>query len=444
MESNQNVFQSSADQQQDITYKCGVWFRKYWGTILVVLVLIAISSFLLGMWAEDELEDVHMGSRSYAFNLKHRKCKTRGGCSRKCPFMTEDDPRKVMCKQVENIKLLSEVILKSDADEQESIDERLAKFTDAKLVDSIKVQLDVSAGIKARAKEAILLCERNVSEIDKTHGSSELITPAVVAAKNKTTAYEALAAINKSMFVNAVLHSMAVLTKNELEHVVAPNYTHIHNFDQKSAKCIVLCNKIMDKMPEATAKVAVDYKDPVDQIVKKTNYTIAFDKLLSPKDETEVIDAMSSLLNIKKEVDADANMITGLYEDLMMQFELVNMNIDRFSNDLPNTMAADEVSRLIINDDYNTALIKTALEPEVVNNHKKFATERSTYDSGGGVPSVRDDDNDIVKWVGLFGRPTYRRSDGSSADQSSEPLRSIPSDNPTDMMRMNTPKLSFA
>ena len=76
----------------------------------------------------------------------------------------------------------------------------------------------------------------------------------------------------------------------------------------------------------------------------------------------------------------------------------------------------------------------------------KFAQERNTFDSGGGVPSVRDDDNDLIPWVGIFGRPSYRRSDGTSVESTSDvmQLKSIPSDVPESLMRAKNPRLSLA
>jgi hypothetical protein len=105
------------------------------------------------------------------------------------------------------------------------------------------------------------------------------------------------------------------------------------------------------------------------------------------------------------------------------------------------------MTALIQEGDYESAIIQTALEPDLVANHKKFAKERSSFESGGGIQSVRDDDNDVVPWVGLFGRPTYRKSNGASVDISTgapndvDVLKSIPSDVPTTLMRKSALRL---
>ena len=116
--------------------------------------------------------------------------------------------------------------------------------------------------------------------------------------------------------------------------------------------------------------------------------------------------------------------------------------LDTFNNDLPGTLEADAMSSMIADGNYNYAIVKTALEPEILTNHAKFAKERSTFESGGGVHSIRDDDNDIISWAGLFGRPTYKKSDGkTSIEVSDEPLRAIPSEVPESMMRTSDPRL---
>ncbi len=78
-------------------------------------------------------------------------------------------------------------------------------------------------------------------------------------------------------------------------------------------------------------------------------------------------------------------------------------------------------------------------------NHRKFAKERSSFDSGGGVPSVRDDDLDVNPWVGIFGRPSYRKTDGKSAeaDNAEYPLKPITSVNPDDTQRIHTATFSL-
>lgn len=124
--------------------------------------------------------------------------------------------------------------------------------------------------------------------------------------------------------------------------------------------------------------------------------------------------------------------------DLAMTCKQVRLG---FSNDLPGKMSADKVTSLIESGDYETAIIKTALESDIVSNHQKFAKERSSFESGGGIQSVRDHDPSIGDWVGLFGRPTYRKSDGTSAEISKEALKAIPSEYPDQMMSKTALKL---
>jgi hypothetical protein len=54
--------------------------------------------------------------------------------------------------------------------------------------------------------------------------------------------------------------------------------------------------------------------------------------------------------------------------------------------------------------------------------------------------SVTTHCENLNNWAGLFGRPTFRKSDGSSIDKNDNnfsptmALKSIPSTNPTDLM----------
>jgi hypothetical protein len=105
-------------------------------------------------------------------------------------------------------------------------------------------------------------------------------------------------------------------------------------------------------------------------------------------------------------------------------------------------MDSDKMTSLIEAGDYESAVIKTALEADIVSNHMKFAKDRSSFESGGGIPSVRDDPNDINPWIGIIGKPSYRKSNGTSAEISSEPLKSIPSEFPDSLMTKSSLRIS--
>ena len=56
---------------RDIPQQCGNFIRRHWGAILLLVFLIAIASFLFGIWTDDAVFDnsIHIGSNSYAYNL---------------------------------------------------------------------------------------------------------------------------------------------------------------------------------------------------------------------------------------------------------------------------------------------------------------------------------------------------------------------------------------
>jgi hypothetical protein len=56
--------------------------------------------------------------------------------------------------------------------------------------------------------------------------------------------------------------------------------------------------------------------------------------------------------------------------------------------------------------DYSDVVMQMALEPSVLKSHQQFITDTSANTSGASPMSVRDDDNNLVPWVGIR-RPEF-------------------------------------
>lgn len=415
------------------------WFCKNRGGILLAIGLFIFCFVFLSMMktiAESEVLEAKssvVGSvAAYTSAVRHQRCKSRGGCCRTCPYISQDDPRVSMCKQNDNIQKIKLIAGNALQEELDAADVAIAKFDSSKQAE-VKLILDRLNQQKNTRVITIRALAIRAQKLDDEFGRQAKLSTGVIAASHVMSACESMIATQAQLFAAASIIGNASLMRLRLS-TIAPEYQKkIHNFDQRAA----------ESMTHATS-INEDYQKLV-AMIDSNEYRDKIDKIISRADDLVVQGIMASSFNTIQDVQLKMKTISDKFEVIAKFFMLVMSKIDSFSNNLAGgKIDADKISTLIENGDYNTALIKTALEPEIVANQKKFAKERSSFDSGGGVPSVRDDDNDIVPWVGIFGRPTYRRSDGSSADQSSEPLRSIPSDNPTDLMRSKTPRLSFA
>lgn len=408
--------------------------------IAVIIIIIVMVFNMIGSIADNQIDDNSMfGSAAhYALFLKHRSCKESGGCSIKCPYMQKDDPRAMMVKHINSINgdfLMVESSLQEEAD---SMDIALAKFQKPELRDAVKAKLVEYQIMKSGCLDRIKAFRSKALSLYQLYGNASTVTSDVIKANNRIAALEALVCIIKHVFVASIAQSCCYVIQNRLENLTKLEQDQIPTYDAKIFECKSHCNSMLELY---------------NSIVSSYN-KIGDAKLL---DDTagaqDIINAMADMFNLKKTTHIAVSTMTTKYNAVLDLFS--NCFKDSFNNNLPNSMKTIDIDALIEKNDYNTVLLNTALEPEIISNHKKFASERATFDSGGGVPAVRDDDNDVVPWVGLFGRPTYRHSDGSSADtvkgskssSDSDPsrlaLNSIPSDDPKSLMRTSVPSWSF-
>jgi len=150
---------------------------------------------------------------------------------------------------------------------------------------------------------------------------------------------------------------------------------------------------------------------------------------------------MPKLVSLRKQHDDLINSYVDMKTAYHEIVNLYNKEVrDAFSNsNMPGEYMTNEaIDKLMLNDDYNQVLLSTAIEPSVRTNHRAFASDRNQVVTGAGLMGIRDDPNDINPWVGKGGRPTYKRSDGSSLLSSKTKLESIPSDDPKTLMNERT------
>lgn len=426
-----------------IGFGLGQWVAENKNKIIAgLLIMLVVFIFLKLLKQISDAETVEANASiigaaaAYTNSIRHKKCKGRGGCSRKCPFVTEDDPRVVMCKQADAIEQLNDLIRQGLDEDRMALETSISRLS-AGAQESVVNELKEVQETKLRCASQIATIAATARSLDSKYGSSSTVTVDVVNAKNRISAMEAAASICKNVYLASVVRATSCVMDARVHDIPEMDHTRINSYDTKAVESQINATSIKETYKTLSSLIA--------ESTVPDSYGAIFSDLKSDTISSDrIIAAVAAMINFAKDSHLSVASIIGKFEIIVEIYENMMRKLDAFSNDLPGTMNSEQISKFIDDDDYSSAVIRTALEPEIVSNHKKFAKERSTFDSGGGVPSVRDDDNDVVSWVGLFGRPTYRHSDGTSADKSSEPLRAIPSDVPENLMRKNTPRLSFA
>lgn len=156
-----------------------------------------------------------------------------------------------------------------------------------------------------------------------------------------------------------------------------------------------------------------------------------------------IVTSISDTSEVEKKIVKQLESINKVHQFMLALFIEMQESFvtERFDDREPGKVTPEMANKDIEDNNYNDTIIQMSLEPSILENHKSFADERNRIDTGAGMYGVRDDPNDVIPWVGLF-RPTYKRSDGSSAESSKMPLKAVPSDRPESQMQQRV-KLVF-
>ncbi len=421
-------------------HKFGTFIAHNWYRIILWVALVVATLFLFYVvYLAGELQQ-HDDDVSIIQVGRHYMCRGTTGCGPDCPFINRDDPRaeiKRSSKQIDNI-----LVKMREAQKLAEVD------ISNELSDLSKSSKEAVEGELQFIREKQKTCLVNVSACNVAahqlagHAASEdKISNSVIDINNRMRALVAIATIQGMAFSALVVQTGAVITMYRMQDISEVDQRSVKNFDEKMYHVrahVVDIKKIMDDeiIPFVRSGVVVDspYSKNLSVITE----------MESPSES--VVGAMVFFMNTADEFKLKVTSIVNKHNHIQHVYSKCKQAFEGFSNSLPGKLDSQEVTKLIEGGDYNEALIKTALEPEVVTNHRKFATERSSFDSGGGVPSVRDDDNDVVPWVGIFGRPNYKKTNGESIEKDNKlfPLKSIPSDVPESLMREHTAKWSVS
>lgn len=417
--------------QDDVGYKIGQLIRQKWALAGLVLLLLIVCWCVYGALVDCERQNASVGSI-----VKHYGCKRKGGCSTSCPYADPNDPRYALVGHLETVKMISTLANDAFINVHTYVKDLLSKLDTA-----TNTQLTNAVSSPSQTMD---ICMKNIfplitkiEDLVSTYSNQEAPTSEIYDAQNRAAALEAAAVINLRVFSVCSMKIAAILKNHRLANLTDGEKSKVDKFDDEYTKVLLAKTSIDNLYEKVMANISTD-----DKVVN--NYGTATQSIMTKETSRDVVvSIMAHLITLSSNSTADEQLARIQFAIIEDVYARAIEKFEGFNNSLPGLVPSEEMSSLIVNGDYNTALIKTALEPEIVSNHQKFANDRMAFDSGGGVPSVRDDDNDINPWVGLFGRPTYKKTDGTSADISNEPLRSIPSNDPNTLMRENTPRLTF-
>ena len=409
-----------------MSYVFGCWVKT---NILWILLIASVLSLLFIYGPALATAEINESNSiaAYMNAARHRACKGKGGCGKECPFIDRQDPRVTCGGQLDHIIESKRVIdLERKSEKEMEEDSKEMGSTSMLMIHQIKDQ-----------------CSINISNIYSTASKiiSDLsvqksVNASLLKQKNRVDSLEFASKIVLGVFISATVAEQAIRQDHQIRSLSKLDSDRIKDYDAKVARLRGHLKSVEDLFLGLVAKTSAtsDFNTYLQVSYKEDSST------------DDQINAMAMLINMSNDMSKSLVDLATHYEAIDTVFTNMVSNLDSFSNDVPGKLDSETATNLIESGDYGTALIKTALEPEIVSNHMKFAQERNTFDSGGGVPSVRDDDNDLIPWVGIFGRPSYRRSDGTSVESTSDvmQLKSIPSDVPESLMRAKNPRLSLA
>jgi hypothetical protein len=432
-------------------YKIGNFLNKHEQTIKMIArgIFIILTIWFIVVLMQNTIADMELmeteatmlgATTAYMSMVYHQGCKSHGACSRSCPFISDDDPRIIITNQIDSAEELYQQTQQCVSSDTLMIANAIDKIADSTKAGTASSTWNGILLNEVNANQAIGVILNQLKTLDATFGSTLTINIAIIDAKNKAAALGAASVIQKNILVVASLYLQSQIMMQYIVDVSADKQQKILDYDQLVATAAMSAN---------TGSNSISSIYAINNI-NNPSYTAAYHAMAPAANTTsqDIIAAMATLMSEARRGTDIIKTIIAKLANVSQAYHACRNVIDRFSNDLPGTMSNSKMTALIEANDYESAIIQTALEPDIVANHKKFAKERSSFESGGGIQSVRDDDNDVVPWVGLFGRPTYRKSNGASIDISTgtsaevDVLKSIPSDEPTQLMRNSTLRLS--
>lgn len=432
----------------------GAMFGSAWSFVkrhadkLFSAILVLLITFLIFVTIQNTAADLDLmqteatlagATLGYINSVYHHGCRSKGGCGGDCPYVDENDPRSVIASQLGYVQSLVEDCQKVVAEDKNVMTVALDRIASPDKRKTTETDWNTIIDTETACVSSLSAISEQLNSLDQTFHSASTIDMKLMDAKNKAIGLGNAASIQKNNLAITSMHLNAQVMIQYINDVPADRQLKIIGYDQLST----VANMAASVSEKSISKLYGALN------ANATDYTLALTGVMaaSSASSQDIVTNMAWLINESKNKSDTVLLCIAKWQEVGDAYQSCRHVVDRFSNDLPGKMDTDKIVSLIQNGDYESAIIGTALEKDIVTNHQKYAKERSSFESGGGVQSVRDDDNDVNPWFGIFGRPTYRRSNGDSVDRvqgfggTSDVLRSIPSDVPDKLLRTSSLRL---
>lgn len=395
----------------------------------IVFLLFVIFLVVIGYILFDKPREI---IRSMGFKKCHKKCHKKGPCQESdCPmrdgsypFRTILDLHKVASKYNYEIQIMRDGIMDDVDYLKDEIKATLQTSINGNLVAVTNTAIksgDLLATIGALSNLATGLGK------DAPPKTIYLIQQKIIAMVNAIRVLHILTASQLKNYQIRIMYTTIGKKINDIKELADAGKRKefdkaVEDFENKSKSLVLLVGNLGDSESNPAIFVNVD---KLIQLSKIQNIS-----------SDSIVDLLALFSGIEEDITPFFASFSDTHEYLEDLFSKMSDAFTEPFTDarVPGNVPTDRANQQIQNNDYISTVVELSLEPSILENHKAFAKERNTIDTGAGLYGIRDDPNDVVPWVGLF-RPTYKKSDGTSAEQSSTPLRSVPSDDPEKQMQ---------
>lgn len=409
----------------------GPRYTPFSKAILFIIILIVITLLIVMMFYVFETP------KQIIKEICHKSCLRNGPCgSGNCPFADPKNPLRVIVVQQEIAgryrndiqRLNSEIIKRSNSsDISDSMKKTLASSIDGNIVstkNNLAYANSISKAIDKLAMDAI-----NIGL--PSSGQSKtliLIQDKIEGLLNAIGTLYYLSIIQARIFQTRLLYTK--LDKDKIDIKELADAILSSDYEDKKIKF----EQLVKKTSEIVGDVTTPTSNPAIYVASEAMLATSAPEVVDADKIVTTAGVLGDLQGLVIPITAEIENIYGYIKKVGEEYSTESFT-ERFEGTRePGKVDSEMANKQIEENDYNTTIKQLSLEPSIAENHKVFAAERNRIDSGAGIYGVRDDPNDVIPWVGLF-RPTYKRSDGKSAEQSVVPLKAVPSDDPDKQMQ---------
>jgi hypothetical protein len=399
---------SNKSNFKEYSYKLGKFIGK-WGKKLMPLIKVLLILVLIYILIKILMDtDIFLNSRIAEISgLSHTDCSEHNYCSNKCPYDISN-PKIAIKYKVKEINNVIDLIEDAITNEHKYILRYKSNYP--KLENSLQTIEDNQNSIYVSILDIKTKIE-SISNISRGQGDDSV---KLYNNQNKIIGLSSAFNIYRDMILTNIIMAHAMVANENINDELNNKATTIIDIDK-------------------SATIAINtYKD----IILLSN-TILTSSSVNTIAINDLVNNVNIIENMVKLADNNTDIHNKLIQ-LMANFNSINTlngaiveskNKDTFNNDMPGVVSNAQAIKLISENNYEKYVRDSALEPSIIDNHKKFAKERSTFNTSVDVLSVRDDTNDLNPWV-AYSRPTFSKSNGADIAVSNVTLTSIPSENP--------------